>query len=447
MAIPVYPKGIKKGRRASLRLEQTFSHYISFGVRATACAGCFLFIYALVMLCLSSMLHASNSDVSESDPYHTGPLQGIQVAGQKRIVEAASMLRARLRNMRNGTGFMDESLLNDTISLFNVMRAKKRAELNLPVDFFVENNSSNVNADVRPGVVVLGMHRSGTSMLSGLLVTSAGYKVGGPLIGAAFDNAKGFFERVDVVLQNDEFFTLQGMYWGANLLGYDWEKALKDKESGAATFRQGERGLKFLNNPDSSPWLQKDPRMCITLKTWIKLLKKEPAIVFTYRHPLEVAMSLQKREENFELEHGLRIWIIYNMRGVQNSAHLCRVLSSNEAILADPLNEVQRISDELTEKCHVRAPPNRITQEIIDQFVDPDLQHNKKQREEQALELRVLEEQNSGSCVIRDYSSKLLDGTPKKKQEMETYLVAMRIYCDLKSEKAYQNDYVWPDLK
>ena len=55
MAIPVYLKGIKKGRRASLRLEQTFSHYISFGVRATACAGCFLFIYALVMLCLSSM--------------------------------------------------------------------------------------------------------------------------------------------------------------------------------------------------------------------------------------------------------------------------------------------------------------------------------------------------------------------------------------------------------
>jgi hypothetical protein len=442
MTIPVHPKGIKKGRRASLRLDQTFSHYISFSVQATAFAGCFLLIYALVMLSLSSMLHASDSNT-----HHTGPYQGIQVPGQKRIAEAASILRGRLRNMRNGTGFMDASLLNETIRLFDVMRAKKRAELNLPVNFFAENNSSDVNAHVRPGVVVLGMHRSGTSMLSGLLVTSAGYKVGGPLIGAAFDNAKGFFERVDVVLQNDEFFTLQGMYWGANVLGYNWEQALKDKESGAATFRQGERGLQFLNSPDNSPWLQKDPRMCITLKTWMKLLNKEPAIVFTYRHPLEVAMSLQKREEMFELEHGLRIWIIYNMRGVQNSVDLCRVLSSNEAILADPLNEVQRIADELTAKCNVQAPPNRITQEDIDQFIDPDLQHNKKQREKQALELRVLDEQNDGSCVIRDYSSKFLDGTPKKTKEMEMYLVAMRIYCDLKSGKAYEIDYVWPDLK
>ena len=46
-------------------------------------------------------------------------------------------------------------------------------------------------------------------MLSGLLVTSCGYTVGGPLIGAHFDNEKGFFERVDIVLQNDEFMGKQ----------------------------------------------------------------------------------------------------------------------------------------------------------------------------------------------------------------------------------------------
>ena len=49
------------------------------------------------------------------------------------------------------------------------------------------------NADVyrglhgnqKPGFMVLGMHRSGTSMLSGLLVKGFGYETGGPLIGAA----------------------------------------------------------------------------------------------------------------------------------------------------------------------------------------------------------------------------------------------------------------------
>jgi hypothetical protein len=50
----------------------------------------------------------------------------------------------------------------------------------------------------------LHMHpnRSGTSVIGGLL-SQMGLKTGGPLIGAAADNAKGFFERIDVVLQND----------------------------------------------------------------------------------------------------------------------------------------------------------------------------------------------------------------------------------------------------
>jgi len=312
--------------------------------------------------------------------------------------------------------------------------------------FFVQAKRKNDNDATLPGFVVLGMHRSGTSMLSGLLVTAAGYKVGGPLIGAAFDNAKGFFERIDIVLQNDEFFSLQGMYWGADILRYDWEKALNDKASGAARFQQGEKGLEFLNDPENAPWLQKDPRMCITLKTWLKLLNKEPAVVFTYRHPLEVAMSLKNREQMFPLEHGLRIWIVYNMRGIQNSAALCRVLSSNDAILADPLKEVQRISDDLTTKCHVKAPPNRISQEDIDRFIDPELQHNKKQREKQARELKILEEYGDG-CLIRDYNSDFLEGTPQRQSEMAMYVLAMRVYCDLKSGKAYESEYSWPELK
>jgi hypothetical protein len=42
-----------------------------------------------------------------------------------------------------------------------------------------------LHGDQKPGFMVLGMHRSGTSMLSGLLVKGFGYETGGPLIGAA----------------------------------------------------------------------------------------------------------------------------------------------------------------------------------------------------------------------------------------------------------------------
>ena len=62
------------------------------------------------------------------------------------------------------------------------------------------------------------------SMLSGLLVTACGYNVGGPLIGAAFDNERGFYERIDVVLQNDAFMGSQNIGWSTGVRDYDAEQ-------------------------------------------------------------------------------------------------------------------------------------------------------------------------------------------------------------------------------
>jgi hypothetical protein len=249
------------------------------------------------------------------------------------------------------------------------------------------------------------------------------------------------FAQVDLVLQNDQFFSDQDMAWEHNVINFDYEKALHDKEDGEVTFKYGKTGLKWLNDPSNVPWLQKDPRMSITLKTWLKLLNNEPAIVFTYRHPLEVAKSLSKREKGFTVERGLRLWIVYNMRAIQNSKGLCIVKSRNTAILENPIKETQRIADELTSKCGVVAPPRVITQEDVDQFVDPNLIHNKK--EKPTKDQRVLHEYNDGDCKVLEYKSELKDG-PAKEREAHLYEMAMKVYCDLESGKAHEDDYEWP---
>lgn len=299
----------------------------------------------------------------------------------------------------------------------------------------------------RDGFMVLGMHRSGTSMLSGLLVSGMEYNVGEPLIGAAADNEKGFFELLPVVLQNDEFLRKQHMYWGAGVVNYDYEKAIKMQESKELDFKEGKKALAFLNDPANAPYLQKDPRMCITMRTWLPLLDNEPAAVFTYRHPLEVAMSLEKRDDSFDLEHGLRIWIAYNMRAIQNmaAAGLCRVYSSNEAILADPLKEVRRITDDLVNVCNVPEPPNELTQSVVDNFIDPKLLHNKKNREADASKHKVLVTHGK-DCEVREYDSEYEVGTMHHEREMKMYQNAMKVYCDLKSGEAYKEDYQWPSL-
>ena len=81
------------------------------------------------------------------------------------------------------------------------------------------------------------------------------------------------------------------------------------------------------------PWVLKDPRLCITLKTWKKLLIDRsdvfPTILFTYRNPLEVALSLKRRKINqvAALSHGLRLWIWYNHMAIMNSHEFCRVVT------------------------------------------------------------------------------------------------------------------------
>jgi hypothetical protein len=393
--------------------------------------------YVLVLAFLFPLLEQEgNSD---------HPLESLHLPhAPEPIVEVASNLRAQLHHFRQGNGVTDESLLNSAKAEYEVLRARKRDMLKASRHIPVVVEKGNSPSHERQGFVVLGMHRSGTSMLAGLLVKGCGYNVGGPLIGSAFDNEKGFFERIDVVLQNDLFMNKQGIGWSQGVKDYNADLALEHKKDGSVKFKEGERALAFLNNPSKAPWLQKDPRMCITLPTWLKLLNNEPAAVFTYRHPLEVAMSLKKREKNFELEHGLRLWMLYNLRAIQNTEKLCRVLSSNDAILQNPLEEVQRISNELSSKCGVPSPPHKITQEDVDEFVDPELQHNKKNIEATNKEKKVIEEHDG--CKVYEYESNKKDGSPEKEREMSLYKKVMKMYCDFGSGKAYEPDYEWPEL-
>mmetsp|Transcript_34530 Transcript_34530/g.78823 ORF Transcript_34530/g.78823 Transcript_34530/m.78823 type:complete len:379 (+) Transcript_34530:166-1302(+) len=311
------------------------------------------------------------------------------------------------------------------------------------------------------GVMVLGMHRSGTSMLTGLL-SNFGYALGaGPdsdLFEAASDNVKGFFENKFIVFQNDVFFEAQNMAWDYNISLFDPDLALEGDLD-----KNGERGLSFLNNepsffglfnnhPKGVPYLQKDPRMCITLPAWLRMLNNRPAILFTYRHPLEVAESLKRREEKehegeaYPLTYGLYLWIVYNTQALRHSERLCRVHTSNNAIFKSPLEELLRIHDELTVKCHVMPPPvARVSQSVVDSFVDPKLQHNSKERKKEEEKLGVLKDFGD-NCVAREFESEYEKGSSNREAETSMFLMAMEIYCDLESGKAYRKDYKWPDI-
>jgi len=147
----------------------------------------------------------------------------------------------------------------------------------------------------RPGVIVLGMHRSGTSIIGGLL-NKMGLNTGGPLIRPWHDNEKGFFERVDVVVQNDAIMQKQRIDYAQGTFRYNALKGLHDvlanlDASTGGWFTDGRAGLAFLNDPRNYPWMLKDPRLCITLRTWLPLLNFVPAVLFTVRRLLWGVLS------------------------------------------------------------------------------------------------------------------------------------------------------------
>lgn len=452
----------RRGRRTRrLGHNQTFASYFPFGLLPTLCLVIFWIFYFLVLVCLAPLLyqeapnktHIKGGQVLRPVLQHAVEnIKHIPHAAGEIIAEDLVKAKKKLARFRKKEDLSDAKLIQLAAREIEAVRRDRdeRRKLDAGVDDGDDSEGSSVavhgkaDPNKRLGVVVLGMHRSGTSMLSGLMVTGFGYNVGGPLIGSAFDNEKGFFERIDVVLQNDEFMRLQRIAWSNNVANYDPEKALEDKASGKATFEKGRKGLSFLNDENNAPWLQKDPRMCITLPTWLKLMPIQPAVIFTYRHPLEVAQSLKKREKNFALEHGLRLWIIYNMRAIQNSEGLCRVVTSNEAVLENPLQEVRRLSNELFTRCGVPKPARNLIQDDVDKFVSRDLQHNKKQND---ADKPVMHDFGAG-CEAREYVSDYPVGSTNYERESSLYLKAMRIYCDFKSGSLYKAgpDYEWPTL-
>jgi len=269
----------------------------------------------------------------------------------------------------------------------------------------------------------------------------------------------GSFDLLPALIQNNVFLRSQNATWDGHVSNYRADRVLSLKDKKRIDFKHGEAALAYLNGDvmeydrenNTLPWLQKDPRMCITLRTWLPLLNSVPAVIHTFRHPVEVARFLYTRN-GLTFERGLRLWINYNAQAVKNSADLCRVTTSNEAVITDPVGEMERIIGELTERCGVLAPSNRrLSRTLARNFVDPSVQ----QREEangtwiNTVESKNINKVEGGvDCGLYEHQSEQVNMARSltEQSNQEIYLIAMKVYCDLKRGVAYEEGYEWPHV-
>ena len=155
-------------------------------------------------------------------------------------------------------------------------------------------------------ILVMGMHRSGTSALAGLL-HSGGVFMGKNLVGRSRNNPKGHFEDRELQEIN------------RSILGYfggSWRNVpeMNDKLSNEIVDR-----MRFLYNnyASRSIWGWKDPRMAVTFPSWRDVIKEKVVFLHILRKPDEVVASLKKRHSKFSREEALELWDKYNLAIVE----------------------------------------------------------------------------------------------------------------------------------
>lgn len=147
----------------------------------------------------------------------------------------------------------------------------------------------------QPIYLVIGPHRSGTSVLTRVL-SLMGLDLGQSLMPPSFDNPRGFWENEKIVETHEALL---------NAFGKDWTSAAQIPEDWAASkhAHKAVNTLKSLLKTDfqsNKPSLIKDPRLCILHPLWTQIaqdLGRPLHFINVTRTPSAVRKSLQVRNK------------------------------------------------------------------------------------------------------------------------------------------------------
>lgn len=219
-------------------------------------------------------------------------------------------------------------------------------------------------------IMVLGMHRSGTSALGGIL-DGLGISMGKKLVAASKNNKKGYFENENIVhFNNDILFPMLGQK------ADDLELLHKNWENDESIQKLYPLAKEIIKNDYTGQKLfgLKDPRMCILFPFWEKVLSELDImikVILPYRDPMEVYRSLQKRD-NFSQEKSLLLWVKHVLFAEYYSRKYPRVFTSYDELLHQPKKTLNRIFKELS------IDKDKLSKDIdqVLYFLEKDLKHN-----------------------------------------------------------------------
>lgn len=222
----------------------------------------------------------------------------------------------------------------------------------------------------RTCLLVLGMHRSGTSALT-RVISLLGAGLPANMLGANEGNPTGHWEPQRIVDINDRMLAETASHWD------DWRRfdnsALPPERQAAyldeiADILRQEFGAHPL-------FVLKEPRISRFAPLYLDLLSQqdvETKVVVIFRNPLAVAQSLQKRG-GMSITYAALLWLRHVLDAEKSTRHLDRIFVSYENLMADWRPVVDRLIGELPlDWLRTRED----VEAEVDAFLSSDLQHH-----------------------------------------------------------------------
>lgn len=222
----------------------------------------------------------------------------------------------------------------------------------------------------RRAILVLGMHRSGTSAATRLL-SLHGATLPRRMLGPQPDNETGFWEPVVINAIHDEVLASAGLSW------HDISEFPRSWFTSEVAPSFHARLLTALREDygDAQLFVVKDPRLCRLVPLWRSVLDEygaEPLFVLPVRNPLEVAASLGKREGHLESK-SLLLWLRHFLTAERDTRGLKRSFVAYDRLLQDWHGVADKLARDLDLQWTCKSTT---ADDEVDKFLSPTLRHH-----------------------------------------------------------------------
>lgn len=219
------------------------------------------------------------------------------------------------------------------------------------------------------GVVVLGMHRSGTSLVT-RLISLLGIEVcrQNDLLPAGPRNPRGHWESVSLNAYNDRLLEELGGSWFC-------PPPMDAEETAGLLERHAGEGLAAVQYAHPQrPWVWKDPRICPLMPFWATVLSGRVVYVLVARHPFEVSDSLAARN-GFTSLLSMAMWERYTRQAMLGAAGSPAIACTYDEVLSDPLAWCEQLAAFLGE---LGVPTRGVDRQAVEAFAMGGLRHSSK---------------------------------------------------------------------